>query len=180
MTDIYESRVIELAAEIDYINKDPYGAVLPEDIQHKFDELKRLAKECLNVKRIRKLKVELLDSHISWITTELKDKYEARIAKICSRYGSQAEKVFFNIVYCILSRCEIRAQCDQRLRLVSYDMFCKRIARDRHTLARQCTVHITVPLIQTIWFTDTSDNPNPILRTVIFDIFKDFAGKILN
>ena len=175
MTDDYETRVIELAAETEYILKDPYGTVLPEEMRMKFDLMKELAAECKIASDIRKQKIEFSTDLISWIKEELYERFITRIAE--ATYNKYPEKTFLNIVFCVVERLGMRAKGDHRERVISYSTFCELIGKNRKTLSSKCTPHFKVEKIKKTWLLETDIPININLRKAIIDIFNDFARK---
>ena len=179
MTDIYEVRVQELAAEIFYKIEDPYGAVLPKEMMSKFDLMKRLASENIKAHQIRIRQIELPLDFIPWVRKIIADKYINQIANADRRHNP--ENILYNIVYCVLERFGIRGKCDKRSRLISYDMFCTLFNKNRKTLSRGCTLIYTAERIREIWITEDTgpDNSWPALRNIITSIFNDIYSKFL-
>lgn len=173
MTDIYEARVIELAAETEYLLKDPIGAVLPKEIRYKFDLMKELAAECKIASYIREKKIEFSTNLISWIKEEFFERYINRIDIAVNR--QYPEKTFFNIVYCVIERLGIWIKREQRDRVISFSKYCELIGKNRKTLSQECRYN--EDCIKNIWI-DKDIKANPDLRRIIIDIFNDIVRKV--
>lgn len=175
MTDIYESKVEELAAEISYEIKDPYGAVLSEEMRKKVDLMKRLAKENILVRQIRTLKREFSIEFISWVNTQLKPTYVERIVAIVNPRHNP-ENIFYNILYYIAERFQMRVKCDRCLRLISFDMFCNLVGKNRKTLSREGTIKYTTKEIKRILIEDHEQNIG--IKNIIHEIFNHIYDKL--
>lgn len=161
MSDIYESKLLELTASITYNKIDPYGAVLPEDMRIRFDSMKQLNYNCMIANQMRDMNIEFSDHLISWIKTELKNIFIYRIGEKIKH--DKSENIFYNIVFCIISRWKFWRRCDSRSHVISKDKFCELIGKNRKTLSRQCTLKYTDQHLSEIWA--SVESPDALIQT---------------
>lgn len=125
--------------------------------------------------------IEFSESLISWVRSELKDKFINSIEKEI-RHG-KPENIFYNVVYCIISRWKLRCKCDTRSHIISKDKFCELIGKNRKTLSRQCTLIYTDQLLSEIWASEDSEKVKSQtysgIRNLINDIAETIKEKIL-
>lgn len=178
MPDIYESRLIELTAEISYEIKDPYGTVLSEAMRKKFDAMKLIANDCKVANEIRSQNYEYTDRLNAWIKEELLNEYKARIDKAVKRSETSRQGIFFNIVYCILERWQIKFKCQNRLRLISKDKFCEFVGQNRKTLNRSQTIYFTTERISQEWMYSEIKDDNSIQK-LLSDISHSIKEKLI-
>lgn len=167
-----------MAAEIFYKIDNPYGAVLPKEMISKFDLMKRLASENLKAHQIRERQMELSLDFISWVNEDVKTKYTEQIASVTCPQSS--EQFFYIIVYCVLERLGVKVKCGQRFRLISNDMFCKLINKNRKTLFHGGDGTYDIEKIKEIWRTDLPGKNNNWLhmRKIIIEIFDEIYSKL--
>lgn len=178
MPDIYESRLIELTAEISYEIKDPYGTVLSEAMRKKFDTIKLLADDCKMANEIRNRDYEYTDELNAWIKEDLLKEFKERIDRAVKRSETSRQGVFFNIVYCILERWQVKFKCKSRLRLISKDKFCELVGKDRKTLNRRQTIYYTTERISQEWlYSEIKDNHS--IQKLLSDISHAIRDKII-
>lgn len=177
MPDIYERRLIELTAEISYEIKDPYGTVLSEAMRKKFDAMKLLANDCMVANEIRSRNYEYTDKLNAWIKEDLLKKFKERIDRAVKRSETSRQGVFFNIVYCILERWQLKFKCKSRLRLISKDKFCELVGKDRKTLNRRQTIYYTTDRISQEWLYSEIKDDNSIQK-LLSDISHTIQKKI--
>lgn len=138
--------------------------------------MERLAKECLVVNNIEK--IEFSQSLISWIEEDLKDRYTTRLKGVVG--NQRAEKVFYNIFFCVVERLRMWTKGESRDRIISYSKFCDLIGWNRKTLSRKVTVIYTIETIKKYWITEDTDTfpQRNSFRIAIIDFFNEVAEKI--
>lgn len=140
--------------------------------------MKLLANDCKVANEIRSRNYEYTDDLNAWIKVELLNEYKERIDNTVKRSETSRQGVFFNIVYCILERWQIKCKCQSRLRLISKDKFCELVGKDRKTLNRRQTIFYTTERISQEWLYQEIKNDDSI-QSLLSDISEAIRQKLI-